>query len=151
MEEKEEQIEPPPTPNLSNDTKVSIEVPSFIIVPFETHRENQASILQCLKEPSRAQCLKDLYTQDHKSRNHVPKRILQSKQLGYLRWRNILPEGYHILKKKGWKGLVGQQGDRRKCGIFFLFYFSHFIFESFSFLSFYFLSFFIYFFVSNSN
>ena len=102
-EEQVEQIEPLPTPNLSNDMEVSTETPSFIIVPFETHHETQASILQCLKEPSHAhaQRLKDLCTQDHKSRNHVPKRIFQSKQLGYLRWRNILPEGYQILKKKG--------------------------------------------------
>ena len=51
-EEQVEQIDPLPTPNLSNDMEVSIEAPSFIIVPFETHHETQASILQCLKEPS---------------------------------------------------------------------------------------------------
>jgi hypothetical protein len=49
VEEKEEQIEPPPTPNLSSDTEMSTEAPSFIIVPFETHHETQASFLQCLK------------------------------------------------------------------------------------------------------
>ena len=121
---------------------MSIEAHSFITIPFETHHETQASILQCLKEPSHAQRLKDLCTQDHKSRNHVPKRIFQSKQLGYLRWRNIFLEGYQILKKKGWKGLVGHPSDWGKCSIFFyFFYFPHFIFESFSFLSFYLLSF----------
>jgi hypothetical protein len=81
-------LSPPPTPSLSNDMEVSTEASSFIIVPFETHHETQALILQCLKEPSHAQRLKDLCTQDHKSRNHVPKKILQSKQLGYLRWQN---------------------------------------------------------------
>jgi hypothetical protein len=121
--EQVEQIEPLPTPKLSNDMEVSTEAPSFIIVSFETHHETQGSILQCLKEPSHAQCLKDLCTQDHKSRNHGPKRILQSKQLGYLRWRNILPEGYQILKKKRWKGFVGHPSDQGKCGIFsFLFF-----------------------------
>jgi hypothetical protein len=45
VEEKDEQIEPPPTPILSNDREVSTEAPSFIIVPFETHHEIQASFL----------------------------------------------------------------------------------------------------------
>ena len=39
VEEKEEQIEPPPTPNMSNDTEVSTEAASFIIIPFEIHHE----------------------------------------------------------------------------------------------------------------
>jgi hypothetical protein len=50
-----------------------------------------------------------------------------------------------VLKKKMWKGLVGQPRDRGKCGIYFLF----FIFRT-VFLSFFFCHF-IYFFVSNSN
>ena len=123
-EEQVEQIEPSPTPNLSNDMEVSTEAPSFIIVPFETHHETHASILQCLKEPSHAQRFKDLCTQDHKSRNHVLKRILRSKQLGYLRWRNIFLEGYQILKKKEWQGLVGYPSDWGKYGIFYFLFFA---------------------------
>ena len=67
VEEKEEQIELLPTPNLSNDKEVSNEVPSFITMPFETHHEPQASIPQCLKEPSHGELLKDLCIQGHKS------------------------------------------------------------------------------------
>jgi hypothetical protein len=144
LEEKEEQIEPQPTPNLFNDTEVSTEAPSFIIVPFETHHETQALFLQCLKEPSYAIIFKDLCTKGHKSRNNLPKKIRLNKKVVYLGWLNILLEGYQVLKKKGRKGFIGHPSDRGKCGIFFFFYFPHFIFESFSFLSFYF-------FVSYSN
>jgi hypothetical protein len=49
--------------------------------------------------------------QGHKSSNHLPKKIIRSKQVGYLRWQNILPDGYQILKNKGWKGLVGHPND----------------------------------------
>jgi hypothetical protein len=100
VEEKEEQIEPPPIQNLSNEKEVSIETHSFVTIPLKTHHETQVSFLQCLEALSYVIILKDLCTQDHKSRNRVPKRSLRSKQLGYIRWRNILPEGYHILKKK---------------------------------------------------
>jgi hypothetical protein len=74
-----EQIEPPPTPNLSNDKEVSIASPPFIIVPLETHHKHQALVLQCLKEPFYARILKDIYTQGHKSINHLPKKILRNK------------------------------------------------------------------------
>jgi len=108
---------------------VSIETHSFITIPFETLHEPQASVLQCLKEPSYDEFVKDLCTQGHKSKNHLPKKILRSKQVGYLRWRNILPEGYQILKKKGWKELVGHPNDREKSGNFsFTFYFLHIFF-----------------------
>jgi hypothetical protein len=61
----------------------------------------------------------------------------------YIRWLNILPEGYHILKKKGWKGLVGHPYERGRCGTFsFLFATLHFLFIFF--LLFYFLSFYFY-------
>jgi len=124
-----EQIEPPSTLNLSNDKEMSIGAHSFITIPFETLHEPQASILQCLKEPSSDKFVKDLCTQGHKSRNHLPKKILRNKQVGYMRWRNILPKDYQILKKKGWKGLVGHPNDRRKCGNFsFTFYFPHIFF-----------------------
>jgi hypothetical protein len=46
-----ERIEPPSTPNLSNDKEISIEAHSFITIPFETLHEPQALVLQCLKEP----------------------------------------------------------------------------------------------------
>jgi hypothetical protein len=117
QEEKEEylqQIEPPSTPNLSNDKEMSTEAHSFITIPFETLHETQASVLQCLKEPSYDKFVKDLCTQGNKSMNHLPKKIIRSKQVGYLRWRNILPEGYQILRKKEWKGLVGHPNDRGK-------------------------------------
>jgi len=95
------------TPNLFNDKEMSTEAHSFITIPFETLHEPQASVLQCLKEPSFDKFVKDLCTQGHKSRNHLSKKILRSKQVGYLRWRNILLEGYQILKKKWRNGLVG--------------------------------------------
>jgi hypothetical protein len=101
--EHEEKIEPPADTSPSNDKEVSTEAHSFIIIPLETHHESKASILQCLKELSYAKILKDLCRQAHKSRNHRPKKIFSSKQVGYLRWGNILPECYQILKKKGWK------------------------------------------------
>ena len=36
VEEMEEQTEPPPTPNFSNDKEVSIEAHSFVTIPLET-------------------------------------------------------------------------------------------------------------------
>jgi hypothetical protein len=113
-----EQIETPSTPNQSNDKEVSTEAHSFITIPFETLHEPQDSILQCLKEPSCDKFVKDLCTQCHKSRNHLPNKIIRSKQVGYLRGRNILPECYQILKKKGRKGLVGHPNDRGRYGNF---------------------------------
>jgi hypothetical protein len=74
-----EQIELPSTPNLSNDKEVSTEAHSFIIIPLETLHKPQALILQCLKEPLYDKLVKDLCTQGHKSRNHLPKKILRSK------------------------------------------------------------------------
>jgi len=124
-EEKEEQvehtepIEPPADTSLSNDKEVSPEAHAFIIVPLKTHHESKASIIQCLKEPSYAKILKDLCRQAYKSRSHHPKKIFPSKKVDYLRWRNILPECYKILKKKWWKGLVGHPNDRGRYGIFF--------------------------------
>jgi hypothetical protein len=136
-EEMEEQIEPPPNP--SNDKDVSIEAHSFVTIPLETYHLSQVSSFQCLEEPSYVAIFEDSRTHDHKSRNRGPKRNFRSKFLGYIRWRNILPEGYHILKKKGWKGLVGHPYKRGRRG-FVTFYFSHFIFFS-HFLFVYFLSF----------
>jgi hypothetical protein len=112
-----EQIEPPPAPNLSNDEEMSTEAHPFVTIPFKTLHEPQASVLQCLKEPFYARILKDLCTQGRNSRNHLPKKILRSKQVSYLRGRNILPEGHQILNKKGWKGLVGHPNDRGKYGV----------------------------------
>jgi hypothetical protein len=99
--EHKKKIEPPANTSLSNDKEVSTKAHSFIIVPLETHHESKASILQCLKELSYAKILKDLCRQAHKSWNHRQKKIFPNKQVGYLRWRNILPECYQILKKKG--------------------------------------------------
>ena len=122
VEEKEEQIESPPILNWSNDKEVSTEVYSLITIPLETQLEPQVSSFQCLEELSYVETFKDSRTQDHKSSGRVPKRIFRNKLLGYIRWRNILPEGYPTLKKKGWKRLVGHPHDRGRCGIFpFLF------------------------------
>jgi hypothetical protein len=127
-----EQIEPSPISKVSNDKEVSTEAPSFIIVHLETPHEPQASVLQCLKEPSYDKFVKDPCTQGHKSMNHLPKKMLRSKQRGYLRWLHILPEGYQSLKKKGWKGLVGHPNDLGRCRILsFPFYFPHIWFLSF--------------------
>jgi hypothetical protein len=75
-EEKEvqvEQFEPPPNP--SNDKEVSIESHSFITIPLETYHAPQVSSFQCLEEPSYVEIFKDSHTQDHKYRNHFPKRF----------------------------------------------------------------------------
>jgi hypothetical protein len=122
-EEKHEHLEhtePPSYPNLSTDKEVSTEAHSIITIPLETFHEPQASVLQCLQKPSSAKNLKDRCT---KSRNHRPTKILRSKQVGHLRRRHILPEGYQILKKKGWKGLVGHPCDRGRRKFSFPFYF----------------------------
>jgi hypothetical protein len=129
-EEKEEQVEQfelPQNSNPSNDKEVSIEAHSFVTIPLETYHSSQVSSFQCLEEPSYVAIFEDSRTHDHKSRNHGPKRNFRSKFLGCIRWRNILPEGYHILKKKGWKGLVGHPYERGRRG-FVTFYFPHFIF-----------------------
>ena len=41
VEEKDEQIEPPPIPNLSNDKEVSTEAHSLVTIPLETQHEQQ--------------------------------------------------------------------------------------------------------------
>jgi hypothetical protein len=106
---------------------VSTEALAYIVIPLEKHQESKASSLECLKNPSYVKILKDFCTQAQKSRNHFTKKILRSKQF-YIRWRNILPEGYEVLKKKGWKGLVGHphdQGRHCKKFIFSLFFTLH--------------------------
>jgi hypothetical protein len=119
-----EHTEPLPNPHMTNEKEVNTEAHSFITIPLETFHEPQASVLQCLQKPSFAKSLKDRCIQDQKSRNHRPKMILRSKQVGHLRRRHSLPEGYQILKKKVWKGLVGHPRDRgRRCKFSFPFYF----------------------------
>jgi uncharacterized coiled-coil protein SlyX len=128
-EEIEEQIEPPPISNWPNDKEVSTETHSLITIPLETQ---QIPSFQCLEEPSYVVIFEDSHTKDHKSRNRVPKWIPRNKD-NYIRWRNILPEGYQILKKQGWKGLFGHPYERGRRG-FATFYFSilclYFIFFS---------------------
>jgi hypothetical protein len=120
-----EQSVPPSNPNSSNDKEMSTEAHSLTTIPLETFHEPQVSILKCLKEPFNAKTVKDRCTQAHKSRNHRPKKILQGKQVGYIRWRNIPPEGYQISKKKGWRRLVGHPHDRgRRCKFSFTFLYS---------------------------
>jgi hypothetical protein len=125
-EEQVEQFEPPPILNWPNDKEVSTEAHSFVTIPLETYHSHQVLSFQCLEEPSYVEIFEESHTEDHKSRNRVPKWIPQNKD-NYIRWRNILPEGYLIIKKKGWKGLVGHPYERGRCGIF-LFYFPHRIF-----------------------
>jgi hypothetical protein len=116
--EHHEKSQPPTYPNLPSDMEVSSEAPACITAPLVTHQEPKASSLECLQEPSYVKILKDLCTQVRKSRNHIPKKILRSKQF-YIKCQNILPEGYEVLKKKGWKGLVGHQYDRgKRCKVF---------------------------------
>jgi hypothetical protein len=145
-EEIEEQIEPPPISNWPNDKEVSTETHSLITIPLETQ---QIPSFQCLEEPSYVVIFEDSHTKDHKSRNRVPKWIPRNKD-NYIRWRNILPEGYQILKKQGWKGLFGHPYERGRRGFatfyFFIFfsilclYFIFLLLSRFSFL-FYFLFF----------
>jgi magnesium-transporting ATPase (P-type) len=127
--EHTEPVEPSADTSFSNDKEMSTEVFSFTIVPLETHHEPKASVFQCFKEPAYATILKDLCTQVRTSRNHCPKKKFRSKQVGHLRWQNILPEYYIRLKKKGWKGLDIQR--IRESMVIFLFYFPHLIFEFF--------------------
>ena len=133
-EEMEELIEPPLNPSI--DKEVSTEAHSFVTFPLETYHEPPISPFQYLEEPSYVKIFKETHTEDHKSRNRVPKWILRN-TITYIRWQNILPEGYLILKKKGWKGLVGHPYEWGRRG-YFSFYFPHFNFYSFSF---YFISF----------
>ena len=85
VEEKKKQIEPLPISNWFNDKDVSTEAHSFITIPLETQLEPQVSSFQCLEELSYVEIFKETRTQDHKSSGHVPKRIFQSKLLGYIR------------------------------------------------------------------
>jgi hypothetical protein len=85
-EEKEEQVAPLENPNLPNNKEVNTETHSFFIVPLETNHEPKVLAPQCLEESSYVKIFKDLCTQAHKCRKHRPKKILQSKQVGYLRW-----------------------------------------------------------------
>ena len=94
-EENEEQIKPPPILNWSNDKEVSIEAHPFITIPLETQ---QASFFQCLEEPSFVKIFKASCTERCKYRNRHTKKVFRRKQICYIRWRNILLEGYHILK-----------------------------------------------------
>jgi hypothetical protein len=122
-EEKKEQFEPSPILNWPNDKEVSIEAHSFVIIPLETYHSHQVPSFQCFEEPSYVEIFKESHTEDHKSRNRVPKWIPRNKD-NYIRWWNILPEEYLIIKKKGWKGLVGHPYERGRCGIFLFLFFA---------------------------
>jgi hypothetical protein len=92
-EENQEQIEPPPTLNLSNDKELSTEAHPFVTITLETHHETQVSFRHCLMALTYAIIIKDLCT-GHKFMNNLPKKIQFNKKVGYLRWRNIILEGY---------------------------------------------------------
>jgi hypothetical protein len=123
-----EKSQPPADSNLPSDMEVSTKTHACITVPLETHQEPKVPSLDCLQEPSHAKILKDLCKQARKSRNHFPKKILRIRSKQFcIRWRNIIPERYKVLKKKGWKGLVGHQYDRGSTVKFSpLVYFLHF-------------------------
>jgi hypothetical protein len=104
---------------------VSTEAHSFVTIPLETQ---QIPFFQCLEESSYVEIFEDSHTQNHKSKNRVPKWIPRNKD-NYIRLLNILPEEYLILKKKRWKGLIGHPYEWGRCGIFlFLFSALHFYF-----------------------
>jgi hypothetical protein len=138
-EEKEEQVEqfePSQNSNPSNDKEVSTEAHFFVTIPLETYHSPQVLSFQCLEEPSYVAIFEDSHTHDHTSRYRGLKRNFRSKFLGYISRRNILQEGYLILKKKGWKKLVGHPYERGRCGIFsFLFPHRIFLFSFCSFIS----------------
>ena len=96
-EEMEERIELPPNPSI--DKEVSTEAYSFVTIPLETYHKPPISPFQCLEELSYVEIFKETHTEDHKSKNRVPKWILRN-TINYIRWWNILLEGYQILKKK---------------------------------------------------
>ena len=85
MEEKEEQIEPPPTPKLFIDKEVSAEAQSFVTIPLETQHEPRASPFQCLEEQSYVEIFKESFTERCNYRNRNPKKLFRSKQIGYIR------------------------------------------------------------------
>jgi hypothetical protein len=116
-EEKKEQFKPPPILNWPNDKEVSTETHSFVTIPLETYHSHHVPSFQCLEESSYVEIFEDSHIQNHKSRNRVPKWIPRNKD-NYIRWLNIVLEGYLILKKKGWKGLIGHPYERGRCGIF---------------------------------
>jgi hypothetical protein len=121
-EEMEEQIEPLPILNWSNDKEVSTEAHFFVTIPLKTYHSSQVSSFHCLEEPSYVEIFKVSCIKRCNYRNRHTKKIFRSKRICYIRWRNILPEGYQLLKKKGRKGLIGHPYERGRCGIFpFLF------------------------------
>jgi hypothetical protein len=72
-EEKNEQFKPLPILNWPNDKEVSTEAHSFVTIPLETYHSHQVPSFQCLKESSYVEIFEDSHTQNHKSRNRVPK------------------------------------------------------------------------------
>jgi hypothetical protein len=80
-EENLEQIEPPPISNWPNDKEVSTEAHSLITIPLETQ---QIPSSQCLEELSYVEIFEDSRSQNHKSRNCVPKWIPRNKN-NYIR------------------------------------------------------------------
>jgi hypothetical protein len=118
---------------------MSTEAHSLVTIHLETQLEPQVLPFQCLEEPSYEEIFKDSRTQNHKSKNRGLKRIFRRELLGYIRWRNILQEGYIVFMKKGWKELVGHPYERGKCGIFFFFIFRTLFLSHFSFIFIFFL------------
>jgi hypothetical protein len=76
-EEMEEQIEPSPILNWSNDKEVSTKAHFFITIPLEIQYESQASFFQCLEEPSYVEIFKVSRTERCKYRNRHTKKIFK--------------------------------------------------------------------------
>jgi hypothetical protein len=114
VEEKKEQFEPPPNPIRSTDKEVSTEAHSFVTIPLETYHAPHVSPFQCLEEPSYVESfLKNFY----------------------IRWRNILLEGYLILKKKGGRDWLDTHMSGKGTVVFlFIFRTTFFIYFSFCYL-----------------
>jgi hypothetical protein len=147
----EEQIEPLPILNWSNDKEVSTEAHSFITIPLETYHSPQVSSFHCFEVPSYVEIFKVSSTKRCNYRNRHSKKFFRRKRICYIKWRNILSKGYQILKKKEWKRLIGHPYERGRCGIFpFLFSALHFLFIFF-FVILFPIILFLFYLVSNSN
>jgi hypothetical protein len=73
--ENQEQIQPLPISNWSNDKEVSTEAHSIITIPLTTQHEPQASSLQCLEELSYVKIFKVSHTERCKYKNKHTKKI----------------------------------------------------------------------------
>jgi hypothetical protein len=100
-----EQIEPRSTPNLSNDKEITTEAHSFIPFLLRHFMSPKLQFFNVSKSHLMINLSKDLCTQGHKFRNHLPKKILRSKQVSYLRWRKHSARGLSNFKEERVEGI----------------------------------------------